>query len=130
MIPVVFINCRRFPFVRQIMSFDKPIETRTRNMLRAVVGRPVLVAETGNGRPVVQCMAVFGQPLAVRSREEWERYRALACIPSGSAYDWQPDTKVKYLYPVTYVRQVTSFTPPEGIRHGRVWMEFDERKGY
>lgn len=123
-IPVVFVNCDTVPFLDRILALDKPLETRTRNMLRSVLNRPVLLAETRRGRrPLVRCWAMFTDPIVVRSREAWEQYRSLARIPAGSRYDWHPDTRVKYLYPVVCVVPVSPFTPQEGPRHGRTWME-------
>ena len=45
-------------------------------------------------------------------------------IREGSKYDWNPDTKSKYIYILSGTYPVEPFTPPEGIRHGRVWMEY------
>lgn len=126
MIPVVFINCRRHPFLDQIISGRKSFETRTRDMLRSLVGQRVLLAETGRGRPVVRCSALIEYSCVARSRAAWETVRNACCIPEGSVYDWQPDTKIKHLYWITDVVPVpVPFTPPEGVRHGRVWMEYN-----
>lgn len=124
MIPVVFINCRSIPFLDLIISGEKNIETRNRDTLRSVVetGNRVYLAETGNGRPVVRASAVIGSGRPV-DRIDWECVRKRTCVPVGSKYDWQPDTKVKYCYDLFDVRPVEPFTPPEGVRHGRVWME-------
>ena len=124
MIPVVFINCDVVPFLDRIIALDKPIETRTRNTLRALAGQHVLLAETHRGkRPLVRCWAAIGTPMAVRSREEWEHWREIACIPAGSKYDWQEGTTVKWLYPLYDVSPCTPHTVSEGVRHGRVWMD-------
>lgn len=124
MTPVVFVNCSRFPFLRKIMDRSKPFETRTRNMLGRFLGERVLFAETGHGRPVVRCSAVIAEIIEVYTREAWNRYREAACIPAGSQYDWQPGTRKKVLYRLEDVQPVSPFTPPEGVRHGRVWMEY------
>lgn len=125
MIPVVYINCQRVPFVDLIMEQLKLDETRTRNTLRAVVGQRVLLAETGHGPAVCRCYAVIREPVPVRSRKEWNRLRSRHRVPSGSRYDWQPGTKVKYLYPVSGVIPCSPFMPLEGVRHGYVWMEYN-----
>ena len=128
-VPVVFINCDVIPFLDRIIALDKPIETRTRNMLRALVHQRVLLAETHRGkRPLVRCWATIGTPMAVRSREEWEHWREIACIPAGSRYDWQDNTSVKWLYPIYDVAEIEPFTPLEGVRHGRVWMEHTQKE--
>ena len=122
MIPVVFINCDTLPFLDLIISLDKPLETRTKNTLRPFIHRHVMLAETKHGKkPLVRCTATIGNPLVIRSQDEWNKYKPLTCTV-GSKYDWKPDTKVKYLYPVYDVHTVTPFVP-EGKRHGRVWME-------
>ena len=126
MIPAVFINCLRHPFIDWIIDDMKLDETRTWNMLKALVGHRVILAETGTGTaPVARCTAVIGDPVTVRSREEWDRLRRRHRVPHGSAYDWQDTTTVKYLYPLTGVVACHPFTLPEDIRHGRVWMEYN-----
>ena len=125
MIPVLFINCDLLPFLDQILNLDKILETRSRNMLRALIGQRVFLAETHRGkRPIIRGSAIIGHPIVTRSRDDWEQFRSMACIPSCCPYDWQPDTKAKYLYPLIGVEPVTPFSPPEGVRHGRVWMEY------
>ncbi len=125
MIPIVFINCRKHPFLRKIMDLSKLYETRTRNMLGKLIGQRVLLCETGTGMNLVRCSAVIESIVSVRSRKDWEVYREAACIPAGSDYDWTTDTKVKWLYKLTDVQPVQiPFTPPEDVRHGRTWMEF------
>ena len=133
MIPVVFINCKEVPFVDKIISGEKIFETRTRNMLGGLEGRRVFIAETGDCFPTVRCSAVIGSPMKILSREVWDqdewegcRFRQRACIPSGSKYDWQPDTKIKWVYSLMDVQEVMPFVPPEGKRHGRTWMEYGE----
>lgn len=123
----VYINCSRFPFVDQIMHFQKLVETRSRDTLRAVVGRRVYLAESGRGRSVIRCSAIIGHPIAVRSREEWDAFRDLHLVPAGSQYDWKPETRVKYLYPIYGIEACDPFPVPAGVRHGRVWMEFTEQ---
>lgn len=122
-VPVVFINCSRHPFLDQIIRRRKLDETRTRNTLRALVGLRVYLAETGRGPSMCRCSAVIGAPLVAHSRKEWNALRARHRVPRGSAYDWKPWTKVKYLYPILDVIKCTPFHPQEGIRHGLVWME-------
>lgn len=125
MIPVVFINCSRIPFLTYIMLYMKKYETRTRNTLRSLVGKQVILAETGHRRkPVARCLVTIGDPLTVSSLSAWLTIRHDTCIPLGSKYDWKPETRKKYLYPLLNMKPITPFTVPEGIRHGRVWMEY------
>lgn len=122
-IPAVFINCRTAPFIDDMIGRHKLFETRSRNSLRSVIGKRCLLAETGTGKTLCRASAVIGKPLVVRTREEWNRLRPLHCVPEGSQYDWQPDTKAKYLYPVTGLVAFMPFKLPEGKRHGMVWIE-------
>lgn len=126
MIPIVFINCRKEPFVDDILCHLKEYETRNRNTLGRFLGEKILLAETGHSRPVVKGSAVIDKIIAVYTQEEWEEYLGLTWIPVGSSYDWQPETKVKWLYRLTDVQACDPFIPPEGRRHGRVWMEYRE----
>lgn len=125
MIPVVFINCSVYPFLVWIMAHKKIYETRTRNMLGSLIGQTVYLAETGNGKPTVKCRATIACVEVVRTRNEFNAFRKHTKISRGSDFDWKKSTKVKYLYRLENVMPVPEFIPPEGVRHGRVWMEFD-----
>lgn len=126
MTPILFINCSRFPFVDQIMSLEKPLETRKKDMLRNLVGKRVLIAETcDHVRPLVKCSAFIEYGHPVYTRAEWDLLRKYTRIEEGSSFDWTPSTSVKWVYRLTDVRPVDPFNPPEGSRHGRVWMEYD-----
>ena len=71
-VPAVFINCRRHPFVEQILSRRKPFETRTRNTLRRFLGERILLAETGRGAPLVRGSAVVTEIIEVYTRSAWD----------------------------------------------------------
>ena len=126
MIPVVFINCHLFPFVALILRRLKLYETRTRNTLRSLIGQRVILAETGRGAPLARCMVTIGDPLVARNREAWDACRKWTCIDDDSPYNWTDDTKVKYMYPLYDIQPLQPFRVPEGIRHGRVWMEYTQ----
>ena len=129
MIPIVFINCSRFPFIAWIMQHLKLYETRTRNTLGSLIGQRVYLAETGKGHPVIRCSAVISSVIECRSQWAWIHwYRHCSKIKPGSQYDWKPETKVKWLYELTDVQEVAPFTPPKDVRHGRVWMEYHPDK--
>ena len=127
MIPIVFINCKDVPFVDLIIKGEKQLETRTRNTLGGLVGRRVLLAETGHGKPVVKCYATIMDVVKVDSRSWWKngQFRHMAKIPLHSKYDWATGTKCKWVYGLTDVVRVGPFIPKEGKRHGRVWMEYE-----
>ena len=131
MTPILYINCTDVPYVDEIIAHRKRYETRSRNTLRRLAGKRVLIAETGNGQPLVRCSAYIGtKPIKITSGDDWEWYRSAHRVPKGSAYDWTPGTDVKWLYELIDVRPVKPFYPVTGIRHGRVWAEFDEASGW
>ena len=122
----VFINCSRYPFIQWIIDRRKVYETRGRNMLGKLAGRRVFLVETGKGRPVVRCSAVIGEGLKIESPFVWDCLRYSHRVEKDSVYDWKSETKYKWLYLLKDVQPVpVPFHPPEGIRHGRVWMEVD-----
>lgn len=125
MTPIIFINCHESPFLDDILMLRKPFETRTRDTLRSLVGLRVLLAETGHGRPLVRGSATIKNSKVVSTRAGWEMVRKSACIRSGSRYDWKPWTRKKVLYYLSDVCECVPFVPPEGIRHGYVWMEYN-----
>lgn len=125
MIPVVWINSRSVPYVDKIINLSKIYETRSINSLRSLVGKRVLICETGKGKSMVRCSARIVNAFPVRSAYEWDMFREYTCVPVGSKYDWQPDTKVKWLYELDSILiESVPFHPAEGKRHGRVWMEY------
>lgn len=131
MTPVLFINCKKHPFVEWIGGGLKLYETRTRNTLKSLLdfalGERILLAETGDGQPLVKYSAVIDEVIAVHTREQWEKYLQYTWIPVGSEYDWKPDTKVKWLYHLTDVKPVVPFRlGPDCRRHGRVWAELPD----
>ena len=125
MIPIVFINCHQYPFIDEIIQGRKVYETRTRNTLAGLLGKTVLIAETGRGKPTVRCIATIRTPLQVTSAKQFEKYRTSTRIEKGSEYDWTDKTRVKYLYKLENVRSFGEFVPENGKRHGRVWMEYN-----
>ena len=125
MIPVIFINCKHYPFVKWIEEGTKKYETRNRNTLYRFIGERVLIAETGHGKPVVKCSAVISQAIELFTEDAWRKHVTALDVPLFSEYDWQPGTRKKVLYKLTDVQPVTPFTP-DGRRHGRVWMECNQ----
>ena len=125
MIPVIFINCTTEPYIDDIMGRLKEYETRNRNTLGRFLGERVLLAETGHGLPLIKCSAVIDQIISVSTKEDWEEYLEMTWVPVGSKHDWQPNTKIKWLYHLSDVQPVKPFRlPPSCRRHGRVWAEY------
>ena len=131
MTPVIFINCKEFPFVQQIMNGTKTYETRNRNTLKRFIGEHVLIAETGNGAPIIRCSATIWGTVEVFTRSAWLYYMPYTEIPNGSRYDWQPGTKKKVLYRLENVQRIKPFELNAfSRRHGRVWAECTQEFNY
>ena len=125
MIPVIFINCKEYPFVDWILSGKKKCETRNKNTLGRFIGERIMIAETGNGRPLVRCTAVISRCIGVYSKQSWREHVSEDDVPLGSSYDWKDDTKKKVVYTLKDIRPVKPYHP-DGLRHGRVWMECND----
>lgn len=118
----VYINCRQVPFIDRILSGLKTDETRSRDMLRRLVGQRVYLAETGTGPvPMVRASAVIAFARVVSFSDIVARQAA--CI-AGTPYDIRPDG-TKVFYRLTDVQPVAPFPVPAcRINHGRSYTEF------
>lgn len=125
MIPVVGINSASAPFMADIGDLLKRLETRSRNMLRSLVGQRVILAETRQGGYLAMYTVVIRSARPVRSREEWDDLRPLHRVPVGNPFDWQEGDRVRWVYELSGLRRLQPFLVPEGRRHGRTWMEYD-----
>lgn len=125
--PIVFINCSVYEFIAAIVAGKKLYETRTKNMLKSLVGQRVYLCETGKGKKQVKCIATIAEVICIDTVKQWKQYRKACCITKGSKYDYIPGTK-KYLYRLTDIELVPVFEPIDGIRHGRTWMEYNGKK--
>ena len=121
----VFINSKSGPFVDMIMNKQKIFETRSRDVLRFLfdTGERFLIAETGNGKPLVRCSARIRSIVTIYTENAWNTYRTFHAVPVGSEYDWKPGTRKKVLYELADVLPVPVPFHPEGKRHGRTWIE-------
>lgn len=129
MIPVLFINCSSFPFVDEIIKGNKIFETRSRDSLRFLVGKRVMICQTGTGKSLVRCSARIVNAFPVSSFHEWDMFRDYTIVPALGPYDWKHDTKVKWLYELSNVIiESVPFHPAPGFRHGRVWMEYNGKE--
>lgn len=127
MIPVIGINSSSAPFMDDIGARLKILETRSRNMLKRFVGQRVILAETRQGGYLALYSVIIRSAMAVRSREDWDALRPLHRVPIDNDFDWKPDTKVKWVYELSNIRYLHPFTVPEGVRHGRTWMEYNKK---
>ena len=123
-IPIVFINCSPYPFIKWIIQGRKVYETRNKNTLKSLMGKTVYLAETGKGkRPVVKCSATIESVIVVQDLKTYNLYRKQTKVVKGSIFDFVPGKK-KYLYKLTNIVPVPEFISPEGKRHGFTWMEY------
>ena len=114
----------RKPYARKIVSGEKTYETRTRNTLQKVLDERIAIVETGNGKPMVVGYTILTEHgyCAAEDFDDW--MRLICCIPKGSKYDCHG--KGKWLYTVIKPEETAPYPlPPNAIRHGRVWCEFD-----
>lgn len=126
MIPGIFINCTRAPFIALILLHLKRDETRTRDMLGALAGRRVALIETGGPAPIVRGYATIGP--ARRVSYDDTRARDAAYI-MGTPYDIKPDG-TKVFYRLTNVRPCRPYAlPADHVNHGRAWTEFNPPRG-
>lgn len=115
----IFINCSRCAFIAWILSGVKLYETRSRNVLRNLVGRRVFLIETGRGRPMVTGSAIISGVSVVRFDDVKMRSRAKI---TGTEYDIPLDG-AKYFYRLRDVRKLKKPFPLPDQRenHGRSW---------
>lgn len=118
----VYINCRLIPFLDLILSGMKAYETRSRDMLRSLVGQRVYLVETGTGPvPMVRASAVIASARSVPFSDVVARRSA--CI-AGTSYDIKPGG-TKVFYRLMDVQPVAPFPVPAcRINHGRSYTEF------
>lgn len=124
MIPVIGINSSSAPFIDHIGALLKRFETRSRRMLHQFLGQRVILAETKQGGYLAMYSAIIRSERPVYSRDEWEALRSLHRVPVGNDFDWKPGTRIKWLYEIADLRRLRPFLVPEGVRHGRTWMEY------
>lgn len=119
----VYVNengCIRY--ARMIVSGYKPIETRTRNMLKSLIGERVAIVRTRRGKnPMVVGYATIDRAV-FHTKAELENMRNLTLIPEGSAYDCKRTGK--WCYYMVGAEECEPYPLPERINHGRSYCEF------
>lgn len=116
----IFVNENEAPFANWIVQGWKTIETRSRNVLRPLVGERVAIIRTKSG----QKSMVIGVVKIVDSFRENVRFlRTSTMIPVGSKFD----TGYRWMYVLDRPEEVEPFPLPENVvRHGRSWCEWEE----
>ena len=116
-------NTRYTPFAFLIAAGVKTIETRNKNMLKALIGKRVAIVQTGNGKPVVIGYVDITSAYFCAAAD-FRKYFNKHLVPAGSKYDCTTKGKwfyslenpefIKYPYPL----------PAWTVRHGRSYCEF------
>lgn len=110
-------------YAQAIVEGHKPIETRSRHMLRQCVGDRVAVIRTrrGKGPHIVGYATIAGAEFW--TAQELDERRDLTLIPEGSRYDCKG--RGKWCYRMTDPETCDPFPlPSDAVRHGRSWCEF------
>lgn len=110
-------------YASAIVSGAKQVETRSRNMLKALVGQRVAIIRTRPGRkPCVVGYATIGKATFCPSAD-FQKYFHLHCVQPGSRYDCHGAGK--WFYWMEAPEVCTPYElPPEKVNHGRSWCEF------
>lgn len=106
-----------------IAQARKLVETRSRNMLSALVGERVAIVRTVRGKKpmVIGYVDVVGASFC--KAEDFRKYFDLHLVPAGSAYD--VSGKGKWFYHLANAETCDPYPlPSSAIRHGRSWCEF------
>lgn len=107
-IPAIYVHdTKETPYALWIVKGEKPLETRSRNVLGKFVGERILVIRTRSGHPA----EVIGEASMINSRfytnAELDAMRNLTLIPKGSKYDCTG--KGKWCY---WLANVTEYEKP------------------
>ena len=110
-------------YAREIVNKRKPIETRSRNTLKRLIGQTVQIIETGKGkRPMIIGQAKISKAVFVAAAD-FDKYRELTLIPAGGPFDCKG--KGKWFYYLENAKPCKPYAMPENaIRHGYTWVEF------
>ena len=118
----IFVNNRDVPYADLIAAGKKLYETRSRNMLRALIGRRVAVVRTGCGSPeIIGFVNIDGADYF--AHDSFENIRDLTMIPKNSKYDDGGNGKWCYKLSAAHALETPIPLPKNIIRHGRSWCE-------
>ena len=124
MIKAMFVNeCGGVHYAQAIAQGYKPYETRSRDMLRHLVGERVAIVRTRRGiAPTVVGYVTVTE--AIHASPEWlDAHRGKTLVPEGSKFDH--GGRSKWVYVCTDAEVCDPFLlPSSAVRHGRSWCEF------
>jgi hypothetical protein len=117
----IFVNENEAPFANWIVQGWKTIETRSRNMLKPLVGERVAIVRTKRGeKPVVIGVVKITDSF----RDDVRFFREDTMIPVGSKYD----TGMRWMYVLEDPAPISPDSwyplPENAVRHGRSWCEW------
>ena len=117
----VYINCSQYLFIDWIITGAKRYETRTRDVLKSLIGQRVALIETGRGEPTIRATVVIKAARTVP--RAFRDLRTAACI-INTPYDIKPGQS-KVFYELTDAQPVEAYKlPADHINHGRSYTEF------
>ena len=119
----MYVNDSEKNYALAIALGIKTIETRSKNMLSALVGETVAIVRTGNGFPATVVGFVYVRAAEKMSEEFMNSNRCRTLISKGGKYD---NNRWCYmLEAATMLEPSKCFElPGNTIRHGRSWCEF------
>lgn len=124
----IFINEDGVKYAELIVSGRKIIETRTRNMLKPVVGERVAIISTSRGRKPLVIGYANIQNYSFCPITLLDGWRDLTLIPKGDTYDKlgkRNGRQGKWFYEMFRPERCNPYPLPENvIRHGRSWCEW------
>ena len=120
----IFINedgCIRY--AEAIVSGIKKVETRSRNMLKNLVGERVAIVRTRRGKSPVVVGYAYITAAWKYDAEQMNNIRSFTLIPVGSKFD----TGARWCYWMSSAEKCDPYPlPKNAVRHGRSWCEWEE----
>lgn len=120
----IYVNSDGIDYAAAIVEAYKAIETRTRDVLKKLVGERVAIVRTHKRKKpeVIGYVTIIKKTFAFK--ESFDALFDKHCVPAGSKYDCKPDGG-KWLYWLADAERCEPFQLPQNIvRHGRSWCEF------
>lgn len=111
------------PYADALAGGYKTIETRSKNMLAALVGERVAIVKTIRNKKPVVVGYVDIVSASFCPAGDFDKYFNQHLVPPGSAYDCHG--KGKWFYYCANAEKCEPYAlPSSAIRHGRSWCEW------
>ena len=109
-------------YANAIVDGVKKIETRSRNVLKPLVGERIAIVRTRQGKYTMIIGYATITRATLQSYEWLNKNRHLTLIPEGSKYDHSP---ARWCYWMESAHRCKPYPlPKDTVRHGRSWCEF------